>query len=95
MTILLSTATLTWTNALLKSQLWGVVSPSTTKLLFLGGKNAEEDLNAQESSLIFALVRCYELDLPTLQRHLATFDESHALDKLAVVADTRRILLQV
>jgi hypothetical protein len=88
-----------WTVGSLRScddnQLWGVASPSTTELLFLDGRNAEEDLAAQESSLVFALVRCYELDLPRLQRQLVTFDESHAVDKLTVVADTRRVLLQV
>lgn len=62
--------------------------------MLLNGKNAEADLDARASSVIYALARCYELDLPHLQRQLATFSEK-AQQKMVLIAETRRTMLQV
>lgn len=75
------------------SQLSGLlVSEAFAPLLLESGVDVE--LAFRSDTLLRALVVCYEADLPTLQRHLVKLDDA-AQAKLAIIAETRQLLLQV
>ncbi|ETK94208.1 hypothetical protein L917_02606, partial [Phytophthora nicotianae] len=70
-------------------------STSITHLLLLNGKEMETELAIQSQSILYAFVHCYEASLPTLQRHLSTFDDKVKTLKSPVIAETRHALLRI
>lgn len=86
--------TVTLTVRRIGKQLRGLFASETLtkRLLLNNGKDPERML--QSESLLRALVVSYESDLPILQRHLVKLDEK-AQGKSLIIAETRRLLLQV
>ncbi|KAF4127246.1 CUE domain-containing protein [Phytophthora infestans] len=68
-------------------------STAVTHVLLLGGEDLETELARQSQSMLYALMRCYEASVPTLQRHLATFDETLKTQESPKIAEIRHALL--
>ncbi|RLN37882.1 hypothetical protein BBJ28_00007422 [Nothophytophthora sp. Chile5] len=80
----------------LSLSLLGMASTSpVTDALLLNGKDPEDELAEQATSMLYALLRCYEADLPRLQRHVATFEDKLQQREMPVIAETRHALLLV
>ncbi|RLN86957.1 hypothetical protein BBJ28_00004035 [Nothophytophthora sp. Chile5] len=80
----------------LSLSLLGMTSTSlVTDALLLNGKDPEDELAGQSTSMLYALLRCYEADLPRLQRHAATFEDKLQQREMPVIAEMRHALLLV